>query len=376
MSAAMQACAALSPQDQQIIGEAAMAYMSSNCQQSGSDGKTDTVDGCKKEIWSAMEDCDVNDAEMSAMMNACDDLDAAELEVVQRAAEAYINSNCLSPSGDANDNSGNNAENDRIVNAVADIFYAMDKNGNGIIDVNECTSFLKNIQRKLSDEQKKNPANTYFQPEMCEEMTKEDQDMILENLRQSPMSEEVAQPLADMLDAVVKSIYEPQPSVKTTMTVPNGMDETKMKELCDEIANESGLDPSAVKDCSIEPRRHLEEASLGVELEVQDEAAASAVASQAAESVQSAAASAGVKVSGVVTKPKPAPPAPKRRPNTTNAPIDTANSVVDSTDSNQMTEQDQIDTNESSGDSLFYLTAMIALSMVILLKKTNHSQQI
>ena len=46
-----------------------------------------------------MEDCDVNDAEMEAMMNACDDLDEAEQEIVQQASIAYYTSNCQNPNG-------------------------------------------------------------------------------------------------------------------------------------------------------------------------------------------------------------------------------------------------------------------------------------
>ena len=93
------------------------------------------------------------------------------------------------------------------MNALADIFYAMDKNGNGIIDVDECTKFLKNVQSKLSEEEKSSPLGQMLDPSKCQEMTQETQDEILEKFSQGRMPELTTAPFADMLEKVVQTIY-------------------------------------------------------------------------------------------------------------------------------------------------------------------------
>ena len=57
------------------------------------------MEGCQKEVWKALKDCNVSEAETNAMIKACDDLSPQEQETIGKAAIAYVQSNCVNPSG-------------------------------------------------------------------------------------------------------------------------------------------------------------------------------------------------------------------------------------------------------------------------------------
>ena len=59
----------------------------------------DTVEGCEKEVWNALQDCNISESETKAMINACDNLTPDEQMGIGEAAVAYVNNNCNNPSG-------------------------------------------------------------------------------------------------------------------------------------------------------------------------------------------------------------------------------------------------------------------------------------
>jgi len=132
MSETMEACEDISPEDKEIISKAAWTYMSNNCQQNGGD----TVEGCQKEIWSAIQDCNVSDKETHAMVNACDDLSPEDQKTAARAATAYYRSNCENQSASGGSGSGSSSGSG-----------SGSSSGSGSGSINEEDSFMQTNQR-------------------------------------------------------------------------------------------------------------------------------------------------------------------------------------------------------------------------------------
>ena len=93
---------------------------------------------------------------------------------------------------------------ERIKNAMTKLWKAMDTNGDGTVDVEECKKLNTEVQSKLTDAQKADPAFGRMNPESCIEMTKEIQEQTLASMASMP--DELAKPMADMMEEIVSKL--------------------------------------------------------------------------------------------------------------------------------------------------------------------------
>ena len=93
---------------------------------------------------------------------------------------------------------------ERIKNAMTKLWKAMDTNGDGTVDVEECKKIQTEVQSKLTDAQKADPAFAQMSPESCVEVTKEIQEQTLALMASMP--DELAKPMADMMEEIVSKL--------------------------------------------------------------------------------------------------------------------------------------------------------------------------
>ena len=93
---------------------------------------------------------------------------------------------------------------ERIKNAMTKLWKAMDTNGDGTVDVEECKKIQTEVQSKLTDAQKADPVFAQMSPESCTELTKQMQEQTLALMASMP--DELAKPMADMMEEIVSKL--------------------------------------------------------------------------------------------------------------------------------------------------------------------------